>query len=500
MAIVWIVTAGNSDVKLECDYGWGDLREKKNSQLKPCHKGFNSLIKGDDNLLFLPARTMGILYDDTWETHEKYFTFPLLERFIQKVQDEGKTPERIIVLLTNQEKIFLEDSDNFQYDRSESSPYWRDTCRLEPILKYYFDREFGRDKVKFSFPILEPETREKGLDNWDSTLELVQEEFKNWNISKDDSVIVSHQASTPAISSAVQFVSLANFGDKVEFLIANERDSNLTRFLEGSKYLKEIRKREAATLLSHPDYSGVHIILKSYLKNDDTEKLLNAAIQWNFAKFDEFAGELEKLLGQKYQNLVQQVKERKQHWWWTAYESAYLATIRLQQKNAVEAFFHSFRSVEGLLRQWIDKFYSEEIKITKHPKWEENERWNRNLNTYGEDLYWFLTLKKSVDQSKDIRQNKTPDIFIFGSQIFKKRNDLFHQLKGLQDKEEVFENWRSPNEKKWNHDPEGKWKMRILKCLNFIAEDDLPKEFESLEEASLMVKVHQELVSMIDDL
>jgi hypothetical protein len=36
-----------------------------------------------------------------------------------------------------------------------------------------------------------------------------------------------------------------------------------------------------------------------------------------------------------------------------------------------------------------------------------------------------------------------------------------------------------------------------LGCLNFIAKEDLPQEFTSLEEASLMFKVHDELENAI---
>lgn len=224
--------------------------------------------------------------------------------------------------------------------------------------------------------------------------------------------------------------------------------------------------------------------------------MLDVAIQWNFAEFDNFTERLKQHPNQEFVSEVQEhTKEhtKEENWWWIAYEAAYLGVVRLEQGNTVEAMFHSFRSVEGLLRRWVDEFYTEEIKQTKHPGWQENERWDRNLKPYGEDLYWFLTLKKTVDQTKDIKQNKTPDIFIFGSQVFKKRNDLFHQLKGLQGKEEVFKNWRSPNEPQWKSNPVDQWKMRVLNCLNFICD----QSFESLEKASLMAKVHKELKEAI---
>ncbi|MBF2003284.1 MAG: hypothetical protein IGS38_21495, partial [Synechococcales cyanobacterium M58_A2018_015] len=78
--------------------------------------------------------------------------------------------------------------------------------------------------------------------------------------------------------------------------------------------------------------------------------------------------------------------------------------------------------------------------------------------------------------------------------------ELFHQLKGLKGEKEVFENWRSPNEPQWKQDSEGKWKKRILNCLNFIAKEDLPKVFETVEDASLMSQVHQKLEKAIADL
>jgi hypothetical protein len=522
---LWIVTIGNSDVQLvskkvckekglkESQYSnnvwgyWCTDEIKENYQLPyPCDP--KRVFDDVDEPYKIGARILGTVYKanpkDVQQEVWSYLKFPLLDNFVdvfRKRPEQYPAPEAIAVLLTDQSAIFD--------DRQRStlkSPYWQDTCELELILQTYFAEKFLGAPCKF-IPLI-PKSEAESLDNWNAVLDLVRGEFRNLTIADQpiqvnsgENVYVSHQAGTPAISSAVQFCSLAKFGDRVRFLVSSEQNTKPPEILLSSSYLKGIRKQEAKKLLERHDYSGVKDLLDSYLKDEkhqETKILLEAAIQWNFAKFDEFANELQKLADQ---DLAQVVKERSQHYWWTAYEAAYLGTVRLlKQGNTVEAMFHTFRSVEGLLRRWIDKFYAEEIKQTKHPKWEENERWNRNLNSYGEDLYWFLTLKKSVDLTKDIKQNTTPDIFVFGSQIFKKRNDLFHQLKGLQGKEEVFENWRSPNEPKWKQNSEGKWKMRVLKCLNFIAKEDLPKEFESLEEASLMAKVHQELERAIASL
>jgi hypothetical protein len=52
----------------------------------------------------------------------------------------------------------------------------------------------------------------------------------------------------------------------------------------------------------------------------------------------------------------------------------------------------------------------------------------------------------------------------------------------------------------WGVASEQSWQARLLKFLNFIVKEDFPEGFSSLEEASLMVKVHQELVEAIADL
>jgi hypothetical protein len=500
MAFVWIVTTGNSDVKLNSDVGWNDFRGSKNNQLKPCQKSFSSLTEEDNSLFSLPARAMGIIYGDTWETHKQYFRFPLLEEFSRKLKDQGKLPDRIIVLLSNQEEIFLEDSEDPRYDRCEDSPYWRDTCCLKSILKHYFDQVFGEEKTDFID--LKPQTKDQGLDNWDSALQLVQEQFKKIGFEESDSIFVSHQAGTPAISSAVQFASLAQFEDQVTFLISNERDTDLTKFLPSSAYLRGLKRTQAEKMLKNYDYAGVSNLISDYL-DPDIKCLLEAAIQWNFAHFtrdgslikegkkSKNEGFVEKL--SKHHKFTKLITERTgdAKWWWTAYEAAYLGVIRLRQGNTVEAVFQSFRSVEGLLKSWAEQIYPGELASTKHPKWQENIRWNRKLRSYGEDLYTFLDMKR------EIRKDQNLDIWIFGNVVIGRRNELFHDIKGLNDREDVFEVWRSSNEKKWKEKPEEQWKTRIVNCLNFIVGEDLEEGFKSLEDASLMAKVHDELVNAI---
>jgi hypothetical protein len=107
MSVIWIVTTGNSDVKLTSDVQWGYLRKKKREELKPCYQAFESPVEDSNGLFLLPARVVGIVYGDALDTHWKYFRFPLLSEFTQRIKsNEDDKPDRIIVLLTNQENFF----------------------------------------------------------------------------------------------------------------------------------------------------------------------------------------------------------------------------------------------------------------------------------------------------------------------------------------------------------------------------------------------------------
>ena len=152
MSVVWIVTTGNSDVKLTDDTGWGALRIKKMEQLYPCENEFSPTPESNSDLLTLPARVMGIAYGDAIETYWERLTFPLLDGFCQEFEPKKKNknkPDRIIVLLTDQEAIFDD------YSRGDAAcPYWQDTYTLQPILKHYFTQafseKFANEKIEFS--------------------------------------------------------------------------------------------------------------------------------------------------------------------------------------------------------------------------------------------------------------------------------------------------------------------------------------------------------------
>lgn len=112
----------------------------------------------------------------------------------------------------------------------------------------------------------------------------------------------------------------------------------------------------------------------------------------------------------------------------------------------------------------------------------------KTYNAYGEGLFWFLNSCQTINKGKD------GDIWTFGHCIFDRRNELFHQLAGLQAKEAVFQEWQTSDEQSW--------KIRVLNCLNFVSGE----KFEFLDQAgsdgsvaSLMVQVRQELEKAIAD-
>jgi hypothetical protein len=502
---IWLVTTGNSDVQLTSNDNWNDWWQEIKKSLYRLRFEPVRVIDDDGEPYRLPARVLSIAYDRLTDQVQPYLSFPLLQNLTQELKAKEIQIDQIIILMSDQENIFPEAE-----RKTKRCPYWQDTCQLYPILEDYFHVQFPNATVK---PLpLSPKSSDKGLDDWDTVLELVQQAVSSLKFETEpQAVYVSHQAGTPAISSAVQFTSLAKFGDRVRFLVSSEQNTKFPEILPSSSYLKGIRKQEAKKLLERHDYSGVQELMFPYLndENQETKILLEAAIQWNFAHFAEGynliksnkpvkKGDRKKSFieilsqNQDFHNLVAKRTEDDQ-WWWAAYEAAYLSFIRLEQGNTVEAVFHSFRSVEGLLKIWAERKYRGELVNTKHPKHQENSRWDRNLRLYGEDLYTFLDMKRDIDRTDDF------DIWVFGNVVIKRRNDLFHNIKGLDDQESVFEVWRSSNEPKWKDKVEEKWKSRVLNCLNFIVREDFPEGFK-LEDASLMVKVHEEIKAAIDQL
>ncbi len=357
-------------------------------------------------------------------------------------------------------------------------------------------------------------------------------------LPKDSIVYVSHQAGTPAISSAVQFCSLAKFGDRVRFLVSSEQSTKPPEILPSSSYLKGIRKQEAEALLGSHNYSGVKVLLEEYVKDsEEINTLLNAAIHWNVAKFDEFLKELT-----DYPKFASEVAERgEENWWWIAYEEAYLAVIREKQDNIVEAFFHSFRAFEYIFAKWgfqklaghfeegeggSVSFFKETIlddprflELTGDRKKAVSgiqskfkaiaEKSARGEKIKSEDKIEFgflnlCSLFKAFNYSEYKGSCSCLNVFFGKDNVRDRRNTVVHQVKGLS-VTDLCTYWRvacSDNleDKTKREKSIREWKIKLKDLLNCVVKEDFNEGFTTLEEASLMVKVHEELEKAIAQL
>lgn len=278
---IWILTIGNSDVQLNSDnnhwdklYSGNPFKQIAIQQQEEDNISFDpqqNPIKNEYKLV--PARFLGLVYDtESINDYYQDLCFPLLDNFHKNIaqQDSQINIDKVFYLLTDQSKVFPTKQDR----KKENIGYWQDTIELESIIEKYLEQKFIKNLISQKL-VLEPEKSPNssntsnnyiGLDDWDSVLDLVKEEFKiitkEIDIEEIETVYVSHQAGTPAISSAVQFSSLALFGNKVKFLVSNELSGNSAYIIEGSNYLKGIQIQQAKTLITNGSLGGAKTLLK----------------------------------------------------------------------------------------------------------------------------------------------------------------------------------------------------------------------------------------------
>ncbi|MBD2359522.1 hypothetical protein H6G41_34120, partial [Tolypothrix sp. FACHB-123] len=123
--------------------------------------------------------------------------------------------------------------------------------------------------------------KDEGLDNWEQALKLVQQELSisTLDIKPIDNIYVSHQAGTPAISSAIQFVSLAKFGNRVKFLVSNEYEPGLTKIIESSEYLRGINIQQVKALISSGSPGAASKLIELEQINNIQEQALTELAQ-----------------------------------------------------------------------------------------------------------------------------------------------------------------------------------------------------------------------------
>jgi hypothetical protein len=249
---VWILTTGNSDIRLKHDRNWNDFFTAISSKLECQEFSSATPINPKDKRegYTVPARVLGLTYSHHPDNFDD-LQFPLIDTFFKIIEQDDIQPklEKIIILLTDQSNLFPEECQRL----NEKCAYWQDTICLQPLLTEYFKNKFkGKFNVPIEFIPLIPQSTE-GLDYWDATLNLVETKLSNLQISQLTTVYVSHQAGTPAISSAVQFVTLGKFKN-VKFLVSNQYYDNdynqqsEAKIIDSSKYGRGIQIQKAKQL------------------------------------------------------------------------------------------------------------------------------------------------------------------------------------------------------------------------------------------------------------
>lgn len=255
----WILTIGDSDVQLTTDENWTDLYDQvaDNSPLEICEDLKPAPTQDKTtNLYPIPARALGLVYHpEVLEQYWQDLAFPLLDTFRQKFANGLATPTRIIILLTDQNKIF-----NHNQKQESDCPFWQDTITLQPILQRYLQQYFTAEPEFYSISVSPNPNGESpgGIDNWEEMVKQVDAVLKeaqsNQNPPLNQLAYVSHQASTPAISSAVQFLALSQF-ERVKFLVSNRfygqdyQIQSTPALIESSRYWRGLQLQKAQRLI-----------------------------------------------------------------------------------------------------------------------------------------------------------------------------------------------------------------------------------------------------------
>jgi hypothetical protein len=286
----WMITTGSNDVKLknEKQNNWGKLWDKlypskSDSSLPPevknerdhfIFKGKKLLSdwlsqqKDNKELLSLPPRILGLVYKDQRDYYED-LAFPLLDKFInffEENQSDYEFPKRIIIFLTDQKAIFTEEK-----QKTKDSPFLSDTCYLEPLIEWFIKEKKGKTEVELIFKVIEPKLSDsslrKGIDHWEEMLDNVGELLKAVE-DREETIYVSHQAGTPAISSAVQFNIINQFSkSKIQFLIGNiyedkNREDYQAELIEISRYWQSAQMQKAKALITKGNVGAAKILLE----------------------------------------------------------------------------------------------------------------------------------------------------------------------------------------------------------------------------------------------
>ena len=444
----WIITTGNSDIQLNTDANWmrGERLFKKARNNKPlCNcqgegEDFANLKRENDTKYFpVAARVLGLVYQD----HEHYYSdlvFPLLDVLIEKFQDQ-EFPDRVYIILTDQEKLF-KTSDI----KNSSCPFWQDTCTLKPLFEWYFQTKL---KLKPDFITLQPSVNNRGLDHWDQVLTLVTEELTK--IQPDDVFYISHQASTPAISSAVQFVSIDYFSN-VKFLIVNRyyEENNIKtspEIIPISSYWKQLQIQKAKKLITD-GFPGSALALLKEVGYNNSEKIkeLESYIDLFNMKTIDTGDEFEPT------QAIKRVRKTLDLIEYFLKQENYLQAIILlsaAQETFLKASISLYlqKHIPGGFKEWNEKGLSLNLKETKIQEVIKQLQLSNQRNYKFQSPHELFPLLKEFTKIGD---DNDWQLLIWSStrdrdHEFDRRNQLMHNLRGVK-KEEVILYLTDPEE------------------------------------------------------
>lgn len=444
----WIITTGNSDIQLNTDANWtrGERlfeKAKNNKPLCNCQgegKDFANLKRENDTKCFpVAARVLGLVY----QGHEHCYSdlvFPLLDVLIQAFQDQ-EFPDRVYIILTDQEELF-KTSDI----KNSSCPFWQDTCTLKPLFEWYFQTKL---KLKPDFITLQPSVNNRGLDHWDQVLTLVTEELTK--IQQDDVFYISHQASTPAISSAVQFVSIGYFSN-VNFLIVNryyEENKIITRheIIPSSSYWKQLQIQKAKKLITDGFPGSALALLKEveYNNSEKIEELESYIDLFNIKTIDtgdEFEPKQAIKRVRKTLDLIEYFLKQKN------YLQAIILLSAAQEtflKASISLYLQ--KHIPGGFKEWNEKGLSLNLKETKIQEVIKQLQLSNQRNYKFQSPHELFPLLKEFRKPRD---DNYWQLLIWSStrdreHEFDRRNQLMHNLRGVK-KEEVILYLTDPEE------------------------------------------------------
>lgn len=269
MKNTWILTTGSSDIQLNTDAQWSHFYTKakselSNFQVKPQEVDKPSTVENKSQKQYaVPSRVLAKVYGKDLDQHYDKLIFPLLDGFTQKLQQKQIKIDRLILILTDQTAIFTP-----QKKKEKNCPYWQDTCENEIFFKSYFQQNDWFKHTELKFLTLQPEKDKKGLDDWNSVLGLVEVLITNISVESNEIIYLSHQAGTPAISSALQFVSLSKFNQQVKFLVSNEYNPDVADIIDRSNYLQRLQIEKAKKLIQDGLPGAALILLEGLLLNN----------------------------------------------------------------------------------------------------------------------------------------------------------------------------------------------------------------------------------------